>query len=212
MHPVPVRVLRRVPEPGSACGFSADCGMKGLHAHHPRDCLYHLRDWNVPRLRQLLQHHKVAIPLQAGGSDKGLCGVLEQRETAQREEPCGKPAPAEYNGYCECHYKEWLVELINQKQLDPAALFDRAELVSELQRWGFEPSPAAQTGAQIGATRRGQIVPAAAQTGREADRPGGRARPGGEGRYRGLCVLSDSGGPVGRGAAPDSQLLLMLND
>lgn len=29
--------------------------MKGLHAHHPRDCLYHLRDWHVPRLHSLLQ-------------------------------------------------------------------------------------------------------------------------------------------------------------
>lgn len=38
-----------------ACDFSADCAAKGLHAHHPRDCLYHLRDWSVPRLLSLLQ-------------------------------------------------------------------------------------------------------------------------------------------------------------
>lgn len=37
------------------CGFSADCAAKGLHAHHPRNCLYHLRDWSVARLLQLLQ-------------------------------------------------------------------------------------------------------------------------------------------------------------
>uniref|UniRef100_A0A3B4Y4N1 Si:dkey-181m9.8 n=1 Tax=Seriola lalandi dorsalis TaxID=1841481 RepID=A0A3B4Y4N1_SERLL len=55
---------------GAACGFSADCGTKGLHAHHPRDCLYHLRDWSVTRLHLLLQ------------------------------EPCGQPALPEYRGYC----------------------------------------------------------------------------------------------------------------
>ena len=37
------------------CSFSADCRTKGLHAHHPRDCLYHLRDWSVSRLHLLLQ-------------------------------------------------------------------------------------------------------------------------------------------------------------
>ncbi|KAM6989839.1 uncharacterized protein LKV04_009434 [Tautogolabrus adspersus] len=45
---------------GSACSFSADCGTKGLHAHHPRDCLYHLRDWSVPRLHLLLQHYRAS--------------------------------------------------------------------------------------------------------------------------------------------------------
>ncbi|XP_064202225.1 uncharacterized protein si:dkey-181m9.8 isoform X1 [Anguilla rostrata] len=189
---------------GSACGFSADCGMKGLHAHHPRDCLYHLRDWSVPRLCQLLQHHKVAIPLQAGGSDKGLCGVLEQRETAQREEPCGKPAPAEYNGYCECHYKEWLVELINQKQLDPAALFDRAELVSELQRWGVRVPQAHRLEPEAKYLQR--LRRAVRQIGLVAERA--LVEKAGIAASASCPTLGDqwARGPT------DSQLLLMLND
>ncbi|KAJ8272732.1 hypothetical protein GJAV_G00092810 [Gymnothorax javanicus] len=124
------------------CNFSVECRKRGLHAHHPRDCLYHLRDWSVLRLRQLLLHHSVPVPIPAtetGSAQEwpltGVCGVLEQRDISQKEEPCGRPAPAEYGSYCEQHYKECLVELINQKQLDPAALYDRAELVSELQRW-----------------------------------------------------------------------------
>lgn len=46
------------------CSFSADCVTKGLHAHHPRDCLYHLRDWSVTRLHLLLQVRTTRAELQ----------------------------------------------------------------------------------------------------------------------------------------------------
>ncbi|XP_010893862.2 uncharacterized protein si:dkey-181m9.8 isoform X2 [Esox lucius] len=128
-------------KPGLECGFSADCGSKGLHAHHPRDCLYHLRDWNVPRLHKLLQLYKV--PLEGlvkpkdgpeRSSSQGACVVLEYKESG-REDPCSRPPLPEYNGYCCLHYKECLVELINGSLADPAALYNMAEIVAELQRW-----------------------------------------------------------------------------
>ncbi|XP_049455239.1 E3 ubiquitin-protein ligase RNF31 isoform X3 [Epinephelus fuscoguttatus] len=129
--------------PGSACRFSADCGTKGLHAHHPRDCLYHLRDWSVPRLHLLLQYYRVsptwlelANNSSAGSSQTGLCLVLELRDDGgRREEPCGRLALPEYRGYCQMHYKERLVELINRCCADPAVLFSPAEMMAELQRW-----------------------------------------------------------------------------
>ncbi|KAG7268375.1 hypothetical protein CRUP_031986, partial [Coryphaenoides rupestris] len=31
------------------------CSVSGLHAHHPRDCLFYLRDWEPSRLQALLQ-------------------------------------------------------------------------------------------------------------------------------------------------------------
>lgn len=31
------------------------CIYTALHAHHPRDCLFYLRDWEPPRLQALLQ-------------------------------------------------------------------------------------------------------------------------------------------------------------
>uniref|UniRef100_A0A3Q3XF07 Uncharacterized protein n=1 Tax=Mola mola TaxID=94237 RepID=A0A3Q3XF07_MOLML len=105
-----------------ACGFSARCGTKGLHAHHPRDCLYHLRDWSVARLHLLLQ----------------TCVVLELRDDgSRREEPCGRPAQPEHGGYCRVHYKERLVELINCFHGDPVVLFSTAEMKAELQRWNI---------------------------------------------------------------------------
>ncbi|XP_022534877.2 uncharacterized protein si:dkey-181m9.8 isoform X1 [Astyanax mexicanus] len=128
---------------GSACNFSAECGTKGLHAHHPRDCLYHLRDWDVARLCSLLQHHGVAHPLiysqrdgSVLGSQRVVCAVFEHKELGSpREEPCGRVALPEYNGYCTLHYKECLVELIKQNGLDPVVLFTEPELRAELDRW-----------------------------------------------------------------------------
>ncbi|XP_076601843.1 E3 ubiquitin-protein ligase RNF31 isoform X2 [Chaetodon auriga] len=128
---------------GSACSFSADCGTKGLHAHHPRDCLYHLRDWSVPRLHLLLQYSRVSPALLEtahgsfpGSSQTGTCLVLELRDDGgRREEPCGRPSLPEYRGYCQLHYKERLVELINRCCADPAVLFSPAEMKAELQRW-----------------------------------------------------------------------------
>lgn len=128
---------------GSACGFSADCTTKGLHAHHPRDCLYYLRDWSLTRLHLLLQHYRVSPswlePPKASSPDTALpasCPVLELRDDgSQREEPCGRPALPEHRGYCQSHYKERLVELINRCRADPAVLFSLAEIKAELQRW-----------------------------------------------------------------------------
>ncbi|XP_019964990.1 E3 ubiquitin-protein ligase RNF31 isoform X6 [Paralichthys olivaceus] len=125
---------------GADCGFSVDCGTKGLHAHHPRDCLYHLRDWSVSRLHLLLQYYRVSPSWfeAANGSSSddgltGMCLVLELRDHGSlREEPCGRPN--EYRGYCRLHYKEHLVELINCCGADPAVLFNVAEMTAELQR------------------------------------------------------------------------------
>lgn len=130
--------------PGAACRFSADCVSKGLHAHHPRNCLYHLRDWGVARLLQLLQCYKVPSTLlaaanssSANSSQTGVCLVLEQPEDGSVQEvPCGQAALPEHGGYCQVHYKEHLVELINHYGCDPAMLFTSAEIRAELQRWG----------------------------------------------------------------------------
>ncbi|KAM9459397.1 uncharacterized protein ACWYII_011014 isoform 3-T3 [Salvelinus alpinus] len=126
---------------GAGCDFSAECGSKGLHAHHPRDCLYHLRDWNVPRLHRLLQLYGVSLAGMVkskedstGTNSEGVCAVLEHREMGG-DGPCGLPTLPEYSGYCVLHYKECLVELINRSHADPAVLFDVAEMLAELQRW-----------------------------------------------------------------------------
>ena len=41
------------------CGKSEYCKTAGLHAHHPRDCLYYLRDFGVTELQELLTNNDV---------------------------------------------------------------------------------------------------------------------------------------------------------
>ncbi|XP_067887783.1 E3 ubiquitin-protein ligase lubel [Heterodontus francisci] len=127
---------------GSACTFMSNCQTMGLHAHHPRDCFYHLRDWSVERLQKLL--HTEHISLTAFLSDnslgqvEGKCKVMEQKETSHglKDEQCGHPSVKGYLGFCKIHFKQFLVELINKNSLDPAILYSKEEMLTELQRWG----------------------------------------------------------------------------
>ena len=41
------------------CPYDERCTKNGLHGHHPRDCLYYLRDYNIYHLKQLLDMHNV---------------------------------------------------------------------------------------------------------------------------------------------------------
>lgn len=40
---------------GARCGLSDYCAKLGLHAHHPRNCLFYLRDKEPHELQTLLQ-------------------------------------------------------------------------------------------------------------------------------------------------------------
>ncbi|XP_068777960.1 E3 ubiquitin-protein ligase RNF31 isoform X2 [Struthio camelus] len=119
----------------------ASCPLRGsLHGHHPRDCLFYLRDWDPPRLQRLLQESGVAFdtepPAGARPPPGGGCGVLEQKETpgGLRDEPCGKEAPPGHAGLCVGHYKEYLVRLVNERRLDPARLYSLPELRAAAER------------------------------------------------------------------------------
>ncbi|XP_058036293.1 E3 ubiquitin-protein ligase RNF31 isoform X3 [Ahaetulla prasina] len=107
---------------------------RSLHGHHPRDCLFYLRDWAVPRLQKLLQDNNIAFntdpPAGTRATPGGGCRVMEQKETLDglKDEPCGKETPAGYAGLCEAHYKEYLVSLINSHALDPAVYYTLQEV------------------------------------------------------------------------------------
>ena len=40
---------------GVKCGKGAGCARMGLHAHHPRNCLFYLRDKEPADLQKLLK-------------------------------------------------------------------------------------------------------------------------------------------------------------
>ncbi|KAM9258611.1 LOW QUALITY PROTEIN: E3 ubiquitin-protein ligase RNF31 [Morus bassanus] len=129
----PFHAKDRCPERG--------CPLRGsLHGHHPRDCLFYLRDWEPARLQRLLREGGVPFdtepPAGARPVPGGGCGVLEQKETPTglRDEPCGRETPPGHAGLCRGHYTEYLVRLINERGLDPALLYSAAELLAAAER------------------------------------------------------------------------------
>lgn len=123
---------------------------KSLHGHHPRDCLFYLRDWTALRLQKLLQDNNVMFntepPAGARAVPGGGCRVMEQKEVPNgfRDEACGKETPAGHAGLCQAHYKEYLVSLINAHSLDPATLYEVEELETAAERYlHARPQPVA---------------------------------------------------------------------
>ncbi|XP_077126888.1 E3 ubiquitin-protein ligase RNF31-like [Ranitomeya variabilis] len=120
---------------GSECDFSDDCRGRGLHSHHTRNCIYYLRDWDVWRLRKLLQHNGIkyrsGISEELPGPLEGLFKLrsstfkLHTKKAESREEKVSN----------EIEDKEYLVKMINANFLDPVDLYTGKEMEAELQRW-----------------------------------------------------------------------------
>ncbi|XP_033122782.1 E3 ubiquitin-protein ligase RNF31-like [Anneissia japonica] len=115
----------------SKCTRYESCRTKGLHTHHPRDCLFYLRDLDVDVLQNLLKSHDVAFDTEPKPGERvDKCPVQEQKDTPNglTDEKCGKAVKGKNAGLCEVHYKEYLVGLINTKHIDPAETFDAHRL------------------------------------------------------------------------------------
>uniref|UniRef100_A0A8C7HUT8 E3 ubiquitin-protein ligase RNF31-like n=1 Tax=Oncorhynchus kisutch TaxID=8019 RepID=A0A8C7HUT8_ONCKI len=119
------------------------CSVTGLHAHHPRDCLFYLRDWEPVRLQALLQNKCVEFNTNTPpGTQAGMCGVIEQKDEGgqQTDSACGAQTQPGHAGLCEKHYREYLVSLINGHSIDPAPLFNANELVLACRRYQVDDS------------------------------------------------------------------------
>lgn len=105
---------------GDKCGVNEYCAKLGLHAHHPRNCLFYLRDKEPSQLKVLLDvsldllnhlnHGLDSISLQLhgveykkkdeSGSKLKYCQIMEQKRTGSgfRDDPCSRLV--EYSGLC----------------------------------------------------------------------------------------------------------------
>ncbi|XP_054621582.1 E3 ubiquitin-protein ligase RNF31-like isoform X1 [Dunckerocampus dactyliophorus] len=119
------------------CCRTEQCSYTGLHAHHPRDCLFYLRDWEAARLQALLQRSGVDFNTEpSNGQQADTCGVMEQKDGGQQiDSPCGVQTQPGRAGLCEKHYREYLVSLINAHSIDPAPLYDAHDLVRACERY-----------------------------------------------------------------------------
>ncbi|XP_077646031.1 E3 ubiquitin-protein ligase RNF31 [Lonchura striata] len=112
-------------QPGSCP--SPQCPLGGsLHGHHPRDCLFYLRDWEPTRLQQLLQSGNVAFETEPPPDAPPNPTALIFPSFLPHFLPF-LPLPSP-------HYCEYLVSLINRHGLDPAPLYDPAELRAAAER------------------------------------------------------------------------------
>ena len=114
---------------GTKCGRDAGCAKMGLHAHHPRNCLFYLRDKEPADLQKLLKKNKVEY-LTAGGEEEEGCRVQVQKEgpAGMVDGVCGEASPAGQAGYCTVHYVEYLCGLIIQNKLEVVSLMELGEV------------------------------------------------------------------------------------
>ena len=119
---------------GTKCGRDPSCAKMGLHAHHPRNCLFYLRDKEPADLQKLLKKNKVEylteLPDAAAAEPPGSCRVQVQKEVpgGMVDGVCGEPTPAGQAGYCIVHYVEYLCGLIIQNKLEVVSLLELGEV------------------------------------------------------------------------------------
>lgn len=91
---------------GAKCGVSDYCSKLGLHSHHPRNCLFYLRDKEPHDLQTLLQLHDIAFDVKAVESAENAantkCPVAIQKETPTGlvDTICEKDVEKDHAGMC----------------------------------------------------------------------------------------------------------------
>ncbi|XP_043861722.1 E3 ubiquitin-protein ligase lubel isoform X6 [Drosophila santomea] len=135
---------------GAKCTVSMYCAKLGLHAHHPRNCLFYLRDKIPMQLQFLLKEQKVKFdtePMQIkdepSSSSKARaqarCPIPLQKETPQGlvDTVCNTEVPDKHAGMCRTHYVEYLAAKVAKAGIDPLPIFDLTDCVQELRRRGI---------------------------------------------------------------------------
>ncbi|KAH8375097.1 hypothetical protein KR093_008252, partial [Drosophila rubida] len=135
---------------GAKCNISSYCAKLGLHAHHPRNCLFYLRDKIPLQLQFLLKEHKVLFDTEPrelqdepSSSTKARalvrCPIPLQKETPQGlvDTVCNSDVPDKHAGMCRIHYVEYLAGKVAKANIDPLPIFDLTDCVQELRRRGI---------------------------------------------------------------------------
>lgn len=138
---------------GSECSISSYCDKMGLHAHHPRNCLFYLRDKEPSVLKQLLDQSNISYNVKfesdcsASTAKTKLCPVMEQKRISNgyKDESCGRST--EFAGLCRLHYIEYLGQLIFKNNIDPIDIFEVYELELVLKRNNVQVAKTVDKGA-----------------------------------------------------------------
>ncbi|XP_058819364.1 E3 ubiquitin-protein ligase lubel isoform X8 [Topomyia yanbarensis] len=134
---------------GAKCNVSPYCAKLGLHAHHPRNCLFYLRDKDPRDLQTLLTMHNVTFDTEPSELlkrefrqselDSMKCPIPLQKETPAglMDTVCNNDVPEAHAGLCRTHYVEYLVGAVSKAQIDPLPILDLTDCVQELRRRGI---------------------------------------------------------------------------
>ncbi|XP_069698159.1 uncharacterized protein LUBEL isoform X1 [Periplaneta americana] len=135
---------------GAKCSVGPHCAKLGLHAHHPRNCLFYLRDKEPAELQKLLKEHNIKydtelshrrtpVPRENGEAPALKCIVQLQKETPAGlvDTVCNQDVAEGQAGLCRLHYIEYLVGLITRYKVDPISVFDLTDVQQELRRRGM---------------------------------------------------------------------------
>ncbi|XP_055908751.1 E3 ubiquitin-protein ligase lubel isoform X2 [Eupeodes corollae] len=135
---------------GAKCTVSPYCSKLGLHSHHPRSCLFYLRDKEPHTLQNLLLQNNVPFDVDpivvegAGGSKSSggvssKCPIPLQKETPKGlvDTVCNTDVQKDHAGLCRQHYVEYLANKVSKASIDPLPILDLTDCVQELRRRGL---------------------------------------------------------------------------
>ncbi|XP_043529360.1 E3 ubiquitin-protein ligase lubel isoform X2 [Frieseomelitta varia] len=127
---------------GAKCSVSPYCAKLGLHAHHPRNCLFYLRDKEPVQLQQLLKDNGIEYDTE-GPAGERKCKVQLQKETPTGvvDAVCNSDVVEGHAGLCRIHYIEYLVRKIRETQLEPLPLLNIDDLETCVKRAGIKLPP-----------------------------------------------------------------------
>ncbi|XP_026829465.1 titin homolog isoform X1 [Ooceraea biroi] len=127
---------------GAKCTVSPYCAKLGLHAHHPRNCLFYLRDKEPAQLQQLLRENGIDYDTK-GPIRERKCKVQLQKETPTGvvDTVCNSDVVEGHAGLCRIHYIEYLVRKIRVTQLEPLSLLNVDDLETCTRRAGLKLPP-----------------------------------------------------------------------
>nr|XP_033320964.1 microtubule-associated protein futsch isoform X1 [Megalopta genalis] len=127
---------------GAKCTISLYCAKLGLHAHHPRNCLFYLRDKEPAQLQQLLRDNGIEYDTE-GPAGERKCKVQLQKETPTGvvDAVCNSDVVEGHAGLCRIHYIEYLVRTIRKAQLEPLSLLNVDDLETCARRAGLKLPP-----------------------------------------------------------------------
>ncbi|CAH2231771.1 jg7184 [Pararge aegeria aegeria] len=128
---------------GARCGLSEYCSRLGLHAHHPRNCLFYLRDKEPRELQTLLQMNNITYETKAAEGSTGRCPIQLQRETPTGllDTICGSEVQQNQAGLCKNHYLEYLSRLVRGRKVDPLPILGVDDLETLVRRAALRPPP-----------------------------------------------------------------------